>query len=100
MESENIPPSIVAEGPEGLTAVLNSLYRNSQIDPEAPFIHYILFRLGNQKSLIRIDLSKAPCHFWYYDLLGRPITQMVKETLNQFLMNKYGTVNSGDVNGL
>lgn len=85
-----LPNSIPAEGPQGLTAVLSSLYKQSQLDPSAPTSHYILYRLGGQKSLIKVDMGQTPCQFWYYDLLGRPATQLVKETINQFLLDKYG----------
>lgn len=91
MEDDKVlADSIPAEGPAGLTAVLNSLYRQSQLDPLAETSHYILYRLGGQKSLIKVDMSQSPCQFWYYDLLGRPATQLVKETVHQFLLDKYG----------
>lgn len=91
MESDmKLPDSIPAEGPEGLKAVLTSLFQKTHLDPEAPGSYYILYRLGGQKSLIKVDMQQTPCQFWYYDLLGRPATQLVKETVNQFLLDKYG----------
>jgi len=83
--------NIIAEGPEGLEAVLMELLQKTQTDPQfAEQEHYILYKLGNQKSLIKADLSKKPFKFWHYDLLGRPATLAVKDTIAQFVWEMGG----------
>lgn len=90
MES-HIKDYITAEGPESLTDILNNLLAESQANSlVANKEHYVLYQLGQQKSLIKIDASKIPFRFWYYDLLGRPITSVVKETITNFLWDKCG----------
>ncbi len=71
-------------GPEGLRSVLDNLLINQTSK------QYILFQQGNQQSLIKVDLSHQPFQFWYYDLLGRPATRMVRETLARFAWEKGG----------
>lgn len=79
------------EGPEGLREVLDSYLVKSQKDPSfAQAIHYILYTLGNQRSLIRVDTSQNPFYFGYCDLLGRPATRSIKETIAAFLWEKCG----------
>lgn len=90
MENETFSPDMTADGPEGLRKVLNDLYASSQSIPNASELHTILYRLGNQKSIIKVDVHQSPWQFWYYDLLGRPVTQAVKDTINDFLLDKYG----------
>lgn len=92
MESDILPfPYVLAEGPEGLNEVLNSLLTQAQKDHAfASTGHYIVYQLGDQKSLIKVDFNHSPFQFWYYDLLGRPITRVVKETIAQFLWEKGG----------
>lgn len=87
-----LPPEYtIAEGPEGLKKVLEDFLKSAQEDVAfANEAHYILYQLGNQKSLIRADFSKKPFQFWYYDLLGRPATKAVKETIVEFLWEKCG----------
>ena len=82
---------IVATGPEGLEAVLNELLEKSKLDPTLKErAHYILYELGNQKSLIKMDLNEWPVVFWHYDLLGRPATSTVKDVLAHFAWEKCG----------
>lgn len=82
---------IVAEGPDGLSKVLESFLNRAQEDEGfAMNGHYILYRLGDQKSLIKVDMSNKPYKFYYYDLLGRPITKAVKNTIVHFLWEKCG----------
>ena len=82
---------IVATGPEGLEAVLGELLDKSKTDPKLKErAHYILYELGNQKSLIKIDLNEWPVVFWHYDLLGRPATSVVKDVLARFAWDKCG----------
>lgn len=82
---------IPAEGPEGLTGVLERLLEKKISNQEnLPAEHYILYQLGNQKSLIKVDTSEQPFLFWYYDLLGRPATEVVKRTIAQFLWERCG----------
>lgn len=88
---ENEMGYIVAKGPEGLDEVLSDLLDKSKIDPimkAKP--HYILYELGNQKSLVKMDMSDWPILFWYYDLLGRPATSVVKDAIARFLWEKAG----------
>lgn len=84
MEYTDLPTDYIkAEGPEGLRSVLDNLLINQESK-------YILYHLGNQQSLIKVDLSTKPFQFWYYDLLGRPATRIVKETLARFAWEKGG----------
>jgi hypothetical protein len=82
---------LIAEGPIELSAVLNNLLEKAQQDSSfAMADHYVLYQLGSQQSLIKVDLSQRPFQFWYYDLLGRPATAAVKKTIAQFLWDKCG----------
>jgi hypothetical protein len=92
MESENLSLQYTpADGPKGLEKVLADLLEKTQKHQAlAATEHYILYQLGNQKSLIKVDMSQPPFKFWYYDLLGRPATRIVKETIAQFLWEKGG----------
>lgn len=82
---------IIAEGPQGLDNVLTELLQKSQHDPLfAKAEHYVLYQLGSQKSLIKIDTTQHPFRFWHCDLMGRPATQAVKETIAKFLWEKCG----------
>lgn len=92
MESDILPlPYLLAEGPDGLSAVLSTLLEQAQNDEVSTKAgHYILYQLGNQKSLIKVDFSHTPFQFWYCDLLGRPATRIVKETIAKFLWDKCG----------
>ena len=98
---------IIAEGPEGLAKVLDGLLEESQRNPDfAVADHYVLYQVGNQKALIKVDTSQVPFHFWYCDLLGRPATRIVKKTIAEFLWEKCGEkeryskeLNEGDNNG-
>lgn len=86
MDTISLPKHEIANGPEGLTRVLKDFLKKSQQDLEfAAEEHYVLYQQGNQKSLIKVDMSQHPYLFWYYDLMGRPITKTVKETISQFL---------------
>lgn len=82
---------IPAQGPEGLKQVLEDLLEKSRQDPEfAAREHYIYYQLGGQKSLMKVDMSKPPFQFWYYDLMGRPMTRMIEATIAEFLWEKGG----------
>lgn len=82
---------IPAEGPEGLMHVFEDLLEKSKRDTEfAAAEHIILYKLGGQKSLIKVDFSKPPFQFWYNDLLGRPMTKAVEDTIAEFLWVKCG----------
>jgi hypothetical protein len=82
---------IVAEGPEGLMQVLVDLLEKSKSDPAfAKKDHFILYRLGAQQSLILVDSTQIPFRLWHYDLMGRPATTAVTETIKQFLWEKCG----------
>lgn len=82
---------IVAEGPDGLYQVLNELLDKAKSDAVfASQEHYIMYQIGNQKSLIKVDTNIIPFRFWYNDLMGRPATTIVKETIGRFLWEKCG----------
>lgn len=78
----------IADGPDELSKVLDQLLQKSQTSGE--LVHYILYRLGMQKSLIKVDFQKKPYQFWYCDTLGRPITNKVKDIIARFLWEKGG----------
>lgn len=85
------PDMMTAEGPQGLMEVLDHCRRQAQQDESFRLEpHYILYRLNAQQSLIKIDFSEEPYQFWYYDLLGRPATNTVKNTIADFLWEKCG----------
>lgn len=92
MLGNELPPDYeVAEGPDGLMSVLEGLQAKASQDPA--FIsqdHFILYQLGSQKSIINVDMTQTPYHFTYNDLLGRPATNAVKETIARFLWEKCG----------
>lgn len=92
MESNHLQvPYIIADGPDGLANALETLQEVIQSKPAlVSRDFYILYRLGNQKSFIKVDFSQQPIQFWYYDLLGRPITMLVKNTIATFLWEKCG----------
>lgn len=79
---------ITVEGPAELKQALSDLLEKLKADHKfATQVHYILYRLANQQSLIRVDLF---FHISYYDLLGRSATIGVKEVIGQFLRDKCG----------
>lgn len=79
----------IAHGPEGLAMILDEMLEQSRTSQEyAHEPHYILYRVGSQNSIIKVDLSQPK--FYYHDLLGRPMTRSVKKIIIDFLWNKYG----------
>ena len=86
-----IPSPVLADGPAGLEKVLNEFLEKSQSDAAfAAKEHYVLYKFNQQKALIKVDTKQRPFHFWYYDLLGRPATNNVKEIIAKFLWEKCG----------
>ncbi|MEO8401947.1 MAG: hypothetical protein ABI597_09180 [Gammaproteobacteria bacterium] len=82
---------IIAEGPEGLKKILAEFLEKSRNDPIfAKQKHHVLYQLGSQKSMIRIDTDRTPFKFWYYDLMGRAATVAVKDVLADFLWDNWG----------
>lgn len=82
---------IVAKGPEKLEQVLDDLLEKSKQDSAIKSrAHYILYELGKQKSIIKVDMSEWPVVFWHYDLLGRPATSTVKDVIARFAWEKCG----------
>jgi hypothetical protein len=82
------PEMTIAEGPEGLKKVLNSFHEKALQD--AGFRnqeHYILYQLKDQESLMKVDLSAHPYQCWFYDLLGRPATNAIKDTIADFIFS-------------
>lgn len=81
----------IADGPEGLATLLNELLEKSKIDPMfAREDHYIMYQLGSQKSLIKVDTKQIPFQFVYSDSMGRPATTAVKDVIARFLWEKCG----------
>jgi hypothetical protein len=88
---ENEMGYIVARGPEDLEHTLGELLEKSKFDSILKSkAHFILYELGNQKSMIKMDLSEWPVVFWHYDLLGRPATTTVKDVISRFAWEKCG----------
>lgn len=80
-----------AQGPDGLRDVLNKMLEKSMQD--ASFRaepHYVHYQLGAQESFLKIDMSAEPYLFWYCDLDGRPATNAVRNTIANFLLEKFG----------
>lgn len=81
----------IAEGPVALRGLLDSYLSKAQHDESFASVgHYILYTVGDQRSLIRVDTSTVPFHFRYCDLLGRPATKSVRETIARFLWERCG----------
>lgn len=90
-ELEMLKNYIPAQGPEGLKLVLENLLEKSRQDKDfATKEHFIYYQIGDQKSLIKVDMSEDPVMFWYFDMLGRPATRIVKKTIAEFLWEKCG----------
>lgn len=82
---------ILAEGPDRLEQVLNELLEKTTADPAfALKEHFVLYQLGNQKTLMKVDTSERPFQIWYFDLMGRPATTVVKEAITRFLWERCG----------
>lgn len=91
INADMITEYVIANGPQGLIDVLENHFERSQKDELfANQPHFILYQLGSQKSFIKVDMSKKPFQFWYYDLLGRPMTTAVKEAIALFLTEGVG----------
>lgn len=77
----------VANGPDGLRTLLDTLWERAQ---QAPREFMILYQVGEQKSLIKVDATKLPFEFFYHDLMGRPPTNAVKTIIGTFLWERCG----------
>jgi hypothetical protein len=85
-ESDFLKKYIPAHGPEGLKQVLNDLLEKVKSDHTfAMRQHFIMYQLGGQKSLIKVDMSNPPFQFWYNDVFGRPMTKAVEEVIADFI---------------
>lgn len=81
----------LANGPLDLMSLLNSYLEHANSDDHfANTPHYILYQHGAQESVIKVDTSEKPYHFWYCDLQGRPMTMAVKAVIADFLWEKCG----------
>jgi hypothetical protein len=90
-DDEILKKYIPAQGPEGLKQVLEDLFDQSQQDTEfAGREHFIYYKLGDQESLFKVDMSEKPVLIWYFDLLGRPATNKIREIISDFLWEKCG----------
>lgn len=79
---------IIVEGLAELKQALLDLLEKSKRDHEVAIqACYILYRLANQQSLIRVDPF---FHISYYDLLGRSATIAVKDVIGHFLQDHCG----------
>jgi hypothetical protein len=88
---ENELGYIIARGPEGLEQALSELLEKAKTDPVLKEkAQFVLYELGSQKSMIKVDMSVWPIVFWHYDLLGRPATSAVKDVLSRFAWEKCG----------
>ena len=91
MQSSSYPFYVIAEGPQGLFSMLSDFLEQANKDRQfAKTPHYILYQIGNQKALIKVDMSSMPLQIWHYDLMGRPATKTIKETIAKFLWEKTG----------
>lgn len=70
-------------GPDELMEQLKHLHATSLETSVNEFV--IFYHLGNQRSYIQVDFSCEPFHFYYKDLLGRPMTKAVENTIAEFL---------------
>ena len=52
--------------------------------------HHILYRCGDQASLIRVETRAIPFSLYYCDLSGRPAPRVVKEAVARFLWDRCG----------
>lgn len=81
----------VVKGPEELERLLDNLLAQTKNDNHLKLKPYfILYEWGNQKSLLKVDLSEQPVVFWHDDLLGRPATSTVKEVIARFVWQNCG----------
>lgn len=71
-------------------ALLRLLEKTHQEAIQGPAEYYLRYTLGQQLSYIKVDLNAEPFQFWFYDSLGRPMTNAVKETIAKFLWEKGG----------
>lgn len=77
----------IADGPEGLRTLLDNLWERAQ---QKPGQYMILYQMGAQKSLIKVDATRQPFEFFYHDLMGRPPTNTVKNVIGTFLWERCG----------
>ena len=83
--------TIEAEGPEGLAAVLNHLWELSKQDPEfAVRDHCIMYKQGDQKSLMMFYMNGEKPEILFCDILKRPATSTVINITDAFLREKCG----------
>lgn len=86
----SLPDYVRANGLKGLTETLDKFLDEHDQGGALNTPRYILYQMGNQQSLIRVDIDRIPFRFWYCDLLGRPATMAVKRTVAEFLLDKCG----------
>ena len=89
-DQEILKKYIHANGAVELRNVLEDLLEKSKKNSSDRREHYIYYYVGEQQSLIKADFSEEPIMFCYLDLLGRPATRIVKQTIADFLWEKCG----------
>src|SRR3990167_6140908 len=86
----SLPVYIQANGLAGLSQTLDRLLEEHKHGEALTTPRYVLYQLGSQQALIRVDIDQMPFRFWYCDLLGRPATRAIKEIIAEFLLDKCG----------
>jgi len=90
-ELEILKNHLIAQGPEGLRQVLDTLLEKSLQDSGfAAEPHFVKYQLGQQESFLKVDMSEKPYLFWYCDLQGRPVTKAIQTVIADFLWEKCG----------
>lgn len=75
---------LIAKGPEDLERVLNDVWRNPDLKSQS---QNILYSLGQQLALIKVDFSSKEAKVWHVDVtvpFARPATQSIKDAVNNF----------------
>lgn len=87
IEKDPIQASTPENLQQALQKRLDAIYsnRDNSVDSQ----HYILCKIGNSQSLLKVDTSQRPFQIWHYNLSHRPATDKLRDTIMQFL-SKWG----------
>jgi hypothetical protein len=86
-----------AEDQTGLEALLHQIASQDGADKAANSQHDILFTVGKQTSLLKIDLSGKQVVVWHVDFLNdRAASSVVKNAIINFIKSSRGTQNVTD----